>query len=45
MPAHQPLRTAQIAEVVLFLLSERSSYCSGAGFVANGGVLAGHYRH
>jgi 3alpha(or 20beta)-hydroxysteroid dehydrogenase len=34
-------RAEEIASVVLFLISEESSFCTGAEFVADGGLLTG----
>lgn len=40
-PAGRMARPEEIAEMVAFLVSPRSSYCTGADFVVDGGVLAG----
>lgn len=40
-PIGRMAQAREIAELVLFLVSARSSYCTGADFLADGGVLAG----
>ncbi len=40
-PIGRMARPEEIAEMVAFLVSPRSSYCTGADFVVDGGVLAG----
>jgi 3alpha(or 20beta)-hydroxysteroid dehydrogenase len=40
-PIGRMARAEEVAEMVLFLVSAKSSYCTGADFVVDGGVLAG----
>jgi 3alpha(or 20beta)-hydroxysteroid dehydrogenase len=43
MPLGRLARPEDIAELVLFLASDASAYCSGSEFVADGGHLAGPF--
>lgn len=40
-PIPRPGQPEEVAQLVAFLASERASYCTGAEFVADGGLLAG----
>ena len=40
-PIGRMAQPEEIAEMVAFLVSSRSSYCTGADFVVDGGILAG----
>jgi 3alpha(or 20beta)-hydroxysteroid dehydrogenase len=42
VPAARLGRPEEVAQLAVFLASDESSYCTGAEFVANGGILAGH---
>jgi 3alpha(or 20beta)-hydroxysteroid dehydrogenase len=43
-PLGRMAHAREVAEMVLFLAGARSSYCTGADFVVDGGVLAGKPR-
>lgn len=40
-PIPRPGQPEEVAQLVAFLASERASYCTGAEYVADGGLLAG----
>jgi 3alpha(or 20beta)-hydroxysteroid dehydrogenase len=40
-PLRRNAQPIEMALVALFLASDRSSYCSGSEFLADGGMLAG----
>jgi 3alpha(or 20beta)-hydroxysteroid dehydrogenase len=43
-PLGRMAQATEVAEMVVFLASARSSYCTGADFIVDGGVLAGKPR-
>lgn len=43
-PLGRMAQAPEVAEMVVFLASARSSYCTGADFIVDGGVLAGKPR-
>jgi len=43
-PLGRMANASEVAEVVLFLASDESSFCTGADYVVDGGVLAGKPR-
>jgi 3alpha(or 20beta)-hydroxysteroid dehydrogenase len=45
LPMGRAAEPAEIAEIVIFLASDRSSYCSGAAFVADGAWATGLFQH
>ena len=43
-PLSRMAQASEIANVCLFLASDEASFCTGADFVADGGILAGKQR-
>ena len=44
IPLARMAQPAEIAPLVLYLISDESAYCTGADFVIDGGMTAGVYR-